>query len=81
MAELNFYECAVLRELTKRYENGIINRSLRQIARDLGGLTGQTIKSYLERFVDYGIFEVQNKGTHRQMFSFNDEAVKKLLSE
>lgn len=79
MKTLNFYERAVLWELVKQSEEGVLSRSYQQIANEIGGITYQSIKNYLDRFIAYGVVVALNKGTHRQMFKFDVEAVNKLL--
>ena len=81
MKALNFYERAVLHELIKQSEDGVLSRSYQQIANEIGGITYQSIKNYLDKFVMYGVVVVINKGTHRQIFKFDNEAINKLLSK
>lgn len=69
--QLNFYERAVLHKLLDMSDNGILSRSYHQITDEIGGITYQSIKNYLDRFVSYGIVKVIDKGSHRQTFMFN----------
>lgn len=80
MKALNFYERAVLHELIKQSEDGVLSRSYQQIANEIGGITYQSIKNYLDKFVAYGIVEIINKGTHRQIFKFNKQIINSLLN-
>lgn len=79
MIKLNFYERAILHELLKQSESGILNRSYRQIANEIEGITYISIRNYLERFANYGIVSISNKGTSRQYYTFNLNSIKKLL--
>ena len=80
MIKLSFYERAVLHELLKQSENGILSRSYQQIAVEIGGITLQSIKNYLDKFILYGLVSVSNKKTHRQTFMFNMAMIEKILS-
>ena len=79
MEILNFMERTMLREFLKQSEKGVLNKSYRQIANEIGGVTHQTIKNYLMKFVDCGIATISNKGTCRQSFKFKISAVQRLL--
>lgn len=81
MKALNFYERAILRELLKQCEKDMICSSYQQIANEIGGITYQSIKNYLDKFILYGIVTVTNKGTHRQIFKFNQDVIKGIMNE
>lgn len=81
MKALNFYERAILRELLKQCEKDMLCSSYQQIANEIGGITYQSIKNYLDKFILYGIVTVTNKGTHRQIFKFNQDVIKDIMNE
>ena len=79
MEIFNLMERTILREFLKLSDKGVLNKSYRQIANEIGGITYQTVKNYLDKFVSYGYVTVSNKGTCRQSFKFKVSAVQRLL--
>ena len=79
--KMNFYERAMLRELLRQSENGIIARSYYQIANEIGGITYASVRNYVLTFVSYGIVAIQYKGTSRQVIHINAKLANKMLNE